>query len=132
MNETILTVLIGVATGSAGYFVTTFWMRPVLRFGEIRQQIASDLVFFANAITSEGLNEELRQRVSDRRAANRRTSADLMACLLTLPFWYRWWLKLRKRDSKIAAEELIGLSNTVDHSTSDTRIAKIKAGLGLP
>ena len=132
MPQMFLAALIGVVTGSIGYFVSTFWMKPILRFGEIRQQIASDLVFFSNAIISDGLNEEMRSRVVDRRVANRRSSADLMACLLSVPFWYRWWLKLRGKDPFIAAQELIGLSNAVDFESSSKRILLIKTKLGLP
>ena len=132
MIEMFFAAIIGVVTGSIGYFVATFWMRPILRFGDIRQQIASDLVFFANAITPEGLNEEMKKRVVDRRIANRRSSADLMACLLTIPCWYRWLINFQKQDPFVAAQQLIGLSNTVDYDNSDKRINIIKEKLNIP
>jgi len=132
MDEKLLASVVGVATGAAGYFFTTFWMKPVLRYGELRQQVLSDLVFFANAIRSDGLGAEMKQRVLDREVSNRRTSADLIACYLVIPFWYRWYLKLRCHNPIEAAHELIGLSNSREFTNADRHIAAIRSKLGLP
>lgn len=65
-------------------------MIPLLRYIEIKHQVTSDLVFYANIFDARGLNEEMqerkRQRQRQRQDNNRRHAADIRACYYRLPF----------------------------------------------
>ena len=131
MNNTLSTALIGVATGAVGYWVTTFWMRPILRYHEIRSQILIDLVFYAQVINADGLNDKMKALYNDRIESNRLRSAELTACTFELPCWYKCWLCLTGSSPEKAASNLIGFSNTTDFDSADKRIELIKKALNI-
>ena len=130
MDEPLLAVLIGVITGTVGYWFTTFWMKPILQYRELRSKVLIDLIFYAQVINADGLNERMKKLYEDRIVANRRLSAELTACLLELPFWYRWWLGLRGHMPERAATGLIGFSNTTDYEAASRRVEGIKIEIG--
>ncbi len=86
MDEKLLAVLIGVVTGTMGYWFTTFWMKPILQYREIRSKVLIDLIFYAQVINADGLNERMQKLYEERVVSNRRLSAELTACFLDLPF----------------------------------------------
>ena len=87
--------LIGVAAGATGFLMATFWFQPILRYRDLKAQILSDLIFYANVIKADDLNEEMKKRGWARVETNRRHSADLAASFHYLP---RLYLRiLRKR-----------------------------------
>ncbi|GIK26404.1 MAG: hypothetical protein BroJett006_26500 [Betaproteobacteria bacterium] len=131
MDDKLLATLIGIGSGFVGYFVTTFWMRPILRYLEIKEQVTSDLIFYSNVINADGLNDMMKKRMWARVEADRRHSADFTACYLNLPCWYRKWLIYRGESPEIASNHLMGLSNTFDHMAAADRVDKIKAALRL-
>jgi len=131
MDARLVALIIGLIAGAVGYLVTTFWMHPILRYLDLRQQVLSDLIFYANVVNADRLNDEMKDRMWKRVEANRRHSADLTACLLGLPSWYKHWLKHRGHDPKDAANNLMGLSNTFDYRDADKRIERIKTALGF-
>jgi hypothetical protein len=53
--------LLSIVAGAGGYLIATFWVRPILRYKDLKYQIASDLVFFANAIELQKLDGSLRE-----------------------------------------------------------------------
>jgi hypothetical protein len=130
-DEKILAGLIGVITGTVGYWFTTFWMRPILQYRELRSKVLISLIFYAQVINAEGLNERLQKLYEDRVTANRQLSAELTACLLELPFWYKWWLSFRGHKPEHAATHLIGFSNTTEYKIASKLIERIKASLGI-
>lgn len=131
VDEKLLAVLIGVITGTVGYWFTTFWMKPILQYRELRSKALIDLIFYAQVINADGLNEKMKKLYEDRVVANRWLSAELTACLLELPFWYKWWLQLRGHLPERAASDLIGFSNTTEYEAASKRIERIKVALGI-
>lgn len=129
MNIELVIALFGVAFGAVGFWVTTFWMQPILRYHAVRNKILSDLVFFAQVTNTQGLNGQMQVLYEKRVVSNRRSSADLTVCLLELPFWYQLWLGIKGCDPEEAAKNLIGLSNTNEFEAAANRIERIKAGL---
>ena len=123
--------LLSIAAGAIGYLIATFWVRPILRYREIKYQAASDLVYFANAIELQKLDGSLREDALSRMEANRRCAADLAAIYDDLPCWYRRWLHRCKEDPKQASSELIGLSNESDIKEAKGRIKNVKESLRL-
>lgn len=131
MDSKLVSVLVGLVGGAVGYLLTIFFMRPILRYGELRQQILSDLIFYAQVVNADGLNEEMKKRYYARVEANRRHSADLTACYFELPWVYRQWLRIKGHCPETASVQLMGFSNTTDYDKADKRIQKIKECLGF-
>lgn len=132
MDTEMLSLIIGLAAGAFGYLVTTFWMQPILLYREIRERVHSNLIFYADVVNAEGLNESMRQRMWERVDANRRHSADLQSIFLLLPIWYRKWISLRAHNPERVANHLMGLSNTFKYDDTAERVKVIRSGLGLP
>lgn len=131
MNEQILTTFIGIATGTIGYWIATFWMQPILRYKELRLRVFSDLIFYANSVIADGMNESVKESCMRRIDSNRRHSAELTACYEILPFWYKFWLKSRGYEVENAARNLIGYSNTPNYDDAVKRVNAIKTALGF-
>jgi hypothetical protein len=130
MDEKLLVMLIGAAAGTVGYWVNTFWMTPILQYRELRMTVFADAIFYAQVVNAEGLNDRMQKLYEDRIVANRRSAADLAACLVELPDWYKWWLRLRGCAPDRAASNLIGYSNTSDYEQAAKVMRAIKKSLG--
>lgn len=130
MDGKLLSVLVGVASGAAGYWISTFWMKPILQYKELRGRVFADSIFYAQVVNVQGLNERMQKLYEERVFANRRSSADLAACIIDLPAWYKWWLRRRGHALKRAASHLIGYSNTSDYEQAAKVMRAIKKSLG--
>jgi hypothetical protein len=131
MEEFWITLL-SIMAGAVGYLIATFWVRPILRYRDIKSQVASDLVCFANAIELQKLDGSFREDTLQRKDANRRRAAELKAVYFELPHWYRLWLKCRGENLGEASSELIGLSNSSSRDEAKDYIQKVKDYLRLP
>lgn len=131
MDEKLFGLVVGLAAGAIGYWFTTFWMKPILQYRELRSKIITDLIYYAQVTTAEGLNESMQKLYEQRVLANRRSAAEMAACLLELPFWYPWWLKWWGRTPHKVVGDLIGFSNTTDHDMADRRKSSIRRSLGI-
>ena len=58
MDDKLISVFVGIVAGAVGYWVTTFWMKPILRYRELRSKVLSDLIYFAQVINADGLNAD--------------------------------------------------------------------------
>ncbi|MGD9730429.1 MAG: hypothetical protein AB7G68_06640 [Nitrospiraceae bacterium] len=131
MDEKLLAVLIGSISGMIGYWFTTFWMKPILSYRELRNRVLVDMIYYAQVINPEGLKERLHDLWEERIESNRKCSAELSACILELPFWYKWWLKCKGHQPERAAVELIGFSNTYQYEAAEKRVERIKKWLKI-
>ena len=131
MDDKLVAVLLGTVAGAAGYWISTFWMKPILQYREIRSKVFSDFIFYAQVINAERLNDRMKKLHEDRTLANRRHSADLAACLTELPRWYKWWLGRKGQSPESAVTNLIGYSNTTEYDAADKKIRAIKKALGF-
>ncbi len=131
MDDNLISLLVGIASGAAGYWISVFWMKPILRYIDLRSEVLSDLIYYAQVTNADGLNELMKKRFLDRVESNRRVSADLYSCILELPYWYLCWLKFKGCDPEAAAQDLIGLSNTTEHAAASKRTELIKKALGI-
>ena len=82
MKEVIV-LLFSLLAGGFGYLIVTFWMNPVLRYLEIRHEVTSGLIFYANVLHEALLNEELLQRANERRVVNRKHASEIAGLLLS-------------------------------------------------
>lgn len=131
MDEKLLAVPLGVISGAIGYWITTFWMRPILQYRELRMKVFADFIFYAQVVNAEGLNDRMQALYEERITSNRRHSADLAACITELPSWYRWWLHRQGQAPEKAASHLIGYSNTTDYEVAAKVMRAIKKTLGF-
>ena len=129
MDEKLVTMFVGIASGAVGYWLTTFWMKPILRFRELRSNILIDLVFYAQVVSADGLNDRMKKLHEERIESNRRHSAELTACLIELPVWYQFWLRKKGYMLERVAQDLIGFSNTKEYEAANKRVERIKAAL---
>ncbi len=113
MDE-FLIVIFSISCGAIGYLIATFWVQSILKYREIKAQIIADLIFYDNAISPVGLNEEMKQRVLDRESSNRKRAAQLTASYISFPRFYRMYLHVVGERPDKATFEFIGLSNTHD------------------
>lgn len=131
MIDKLVPMLAGLVAGVIGYWFTTFWMKPILRYRELRSSILSDFIFYANIINPDGLVDSMHQLFERRVESNRKNSADLTACILELPFWYLWWLRTRGGNPGRAASTLMGYSNNTGYDEAHARMDSIKKDLCL-
>lgn len=131
MDEKLLAVLVGIVAGAVGYWVSTFWMKPILQYRDLRIRVFSDFIFYAQVVNADGLNERMKKLYEDRTFANCRNSADLAANLNDLPRWYKWWLNRMGQSPESAVTNLIGYSNTTDYDAANKRVKAIKVALGF-
>ena len=131
MDENLLAVLLGVFAGAIGYWVTTFWMRPILQYRELRMKVFADFIFYAQVANADGLNDRMKALYEERITSNRRHSADLAACLTELPSWYKWWLNRKRQAPEKAASLLIGYSNTTEYEAAAKVMKAIRKALGF-
>lgn len=132
MDKGLVPILIGLVAGAAGYWITTFWMKPIILYREIRSAVLADFIFFAQVVNAIGLNDRMQRLYDDRIVSNRRHSAELFACLQELPFWYKWWLTRRGQSPQKAARFLIGYSNTTEYDEAERLATAIRKALGVP
>ena len=96
MDINLITALIGIAAGAFGYWFATFAVQPILRFREIRHRIHSEFIYYAQVVNANRLNEEMQALHRERILANRKSSAQLSAAYIELPFWFRRYLNVRR------------------------------------
>ncbi|RFC35077.1 MAG: hypothetical protein DID92_2727744510 [Candidatus Nitrotoga sp. SPKER] len=131
MDEKLLAVLLGIIAGAMGYWITTFWMKPILQYRDLRMKVFADFIFYAQVVNADGLNDRMKELYEERITSNRRHSADLASCLTELPSWYRWWLHRKGQAPEKAASHLIGYSNTTEYETAAKVMSTIKKALGF-
>lgn len=128
--QEITLLIFSLIAGGSGYLIVTFWMNPILRYLQIRHEVTSDLIFYANVMdeSSPLLGDELKQRAKERRVLNRKHASEIAACYYRLPWWYKkYFLKRRNEDPLQASKHLIGFSNSSD----DKHVPALKKVLNL-
>jgi hypothetical protein len=123
--------IIGLFAGGVGYLIVNFWMTPLLKYLEIKHQVTSDLVFYANVINANGMNERMEKLLLERRESNRKHAAEIRASFFRLPKWYRYILCSRNEDPVAASKNLICLSNTHEEDQATKVINTLKKNLNI-
>ena len=131
MDEKLVAAFAGALAGAIGYWISTFWMKPILQYRELRMKVFADFIFYAQVVNADGLSDRMKELYEGRVESNRRNSADLAACLYELPRWYKWRLSQKGQSPDRAVDHLIGFSNTTDYETAEKFIGSIKGALGI-
>lgn len=130
MKELYL-LIISFWVGGAGYLIVTFWMAPILRYLEIRHQVTSALIYYANVFDPEFLNDEMQQRYLDGMSTHRKHAAELTASYYRLPRWFRLKLKFMKENPLEASKNLIGLSNCSKSDQANLHVQALMRNLRI-
>ena len=132
MEPIYIVAIISFAFGVFGYIITQFWLRPILRYRELKRRVASDLAGYVIAETVEGADKKTDRRTKDRPAAIRRHSDELSSSYsYDLPPWYRLVLQRRGESPVEASKHLMKLSNTRNSEHAERQVEKIKAVLKI-
>jgi hypothetical protein len=130
MEPIYIVAMISFAFGAFGYIITQFWLRPILRYRQLKQQVASDLTGYAIAETVDGADKKADRQAKDWLAAIRRHSDELSSSYsYDLPPWYRLVLQRRGESPVEASKHLMKLSNTRNPEHAKGHVEKIKACL---
>lgn len=124
-------LLLSLVTGGCGYLIVTFWMAPILRYLQIRHEVTSDLIFYANVIDLSILDDRLKERHEVGVEAYRRHAAEIAASYYRLPRWYRLLLKRRGEEPVTASKNLIGLSNCAKSADAYPHIRSVMKNLRI-
>ena len=129
--EKIALLLFSLIAGGSGYLIATFWMNPIMRYLQIRHEVTSDLIFYANVMHECLLGDRLQERADERRVSNRKHASEIAACYYRLPWWYKkYFLEKRHEDPLMASKNLIGLSNS-SNETYTGHVSALKSALNL-
>ena len=128
----MLTLAVGIVAGGASFLVVHFWMNPLLRYLNSKHEVTSDLVFYANVINADGLNDRMQELHRERKESNRRHAADIRASYYRLPWWYRWYLGSVEERPVEASKALVGLSNTKEYELANKYVGRLEKCLRIP
>ena len=133
----LLTVNIGLITGSIMYYVTKLFFDPIVRYKEAIYEIDKNLIYYANAkyYKNDGFggldktDSEHNQQMEKGKDVHRISAGHLRAAYCHLPRIYKKILTCSGVNPFAASRELIGLSNTTkspkdERYDPETRIRK--------
>ena len=128
MEPIYIVAIISFFFGVFGYVIVQFWLRPIFRYRQLKQQVASDVKEYARAVSAGGPDKA----ADDRQAALRRHSDELSSSYsYDLPPWYRLVLQRRGESPVEASGYLMKLSNTRNPEHAKAHVEKIRASLKI-
>jgi len=127
----LLILFLSVVIGGISFLVVQFWMNPLLRYLDIKHQVTSDLVFYANVINADGLNEKMQQRHQARQEKNRKHAGEIRASYYRLPWWYKKYLNRKGENPIQASKALVGLSNTKEYDLANKYTERLRKSLRI-
>jgi len=70
MDEKLLAVLLGIVAGAMGYWIATFWIKPILQHRELRMKVFADFIFYGQVVNADGLNDRMKTLYEERITSN--------------------------------------------------------------
>lgn len=147
--EPYLTLIVGALIGVLGFFASTFWIQPIIRYREVKSKIIGWMIYLSDVYEDESddylkeissKNPEVqevlnyaKERMNEKRLECRRLSGKLKGAIIYLPAWYKFFfLKRRRENPNRAKDELIGLANSCDYENTQRCILNIQISLRVP
>ena len=130
MVSTVLPLLGTFAVGIAGWVLTNFAAKEILRFYSLRDRVHEALVYTANVLSPETDNDRYDSAVAELR----RLAAQLTAFKHASSGLTKWFLRRRGYDLETASSRLIGVSNSVSRHDRSLPLQRhgVERGLKLP
>jgi hypothetical protein len=121
----LVSLLASIPLGALGWIATNFVARPILRVYDLRERVWEELLVSANlSIFDAGRYEQTVENL-------RRCAAQASALYVAWPGLLRWVLWTLGFDLQLAAENLLGLSNTCGRDGSGPADYRSQAGRAL-
>lgn len=111
--HSILEIILAVALGAMGYFLTNFWFAPVLRFRALRERIQANQIYYGNILNNPGCDQDGCLEASDMLRKDAAELRALNATLIELPVFRAIARVPRAAKLNEANGCLVGMSNGV-------------------
>ena len=127
MEPIYFVVIISFITGSLGYIIIQFWIRPISGYRKIKNKVALIIKYYSNSKNNEDIDEKIKSQMKEWNKANKQSSVELSASYNEiLPNWYKMLLDSRGESPIDASKHLMILSNTRNYDHMEKHIEKIK------
>ncbi|MDP3745029.1 MAG: hypothetical protein Q8Q76_11935 [Methylotenera sp.] len=62
LQVALVSALAAFALGAIGYWVASFWIQPILFYRQVRFEVFSSFIFYADAVIAEGMNNRTQEK----------------------------------------------------------------------
>jgi hypothetical protein len=132
MEPMYIVAIISFLLGVFGYIITQFWIRPILRYRQIKDRIAADLKWYLEAQKLEIKDKIAQEQFRAKVEIIRGYCTALTDCFsYDLPPWYKLLLESRHESPIDASKHLMALANIRNVEHADRRLEKIKKSLQI-
>ncbi len=132
MEPIYFVVIISFITGSLGYIIIQFWIRPISGYRKIKNKVALTIKYYYNSKNNEDIGEKIKSQMKEWSKANRQNSVELSASYNeNLPNWYKMLLDSRGESPIDASRHLMVLSNIRNYDHAEKHIEGIKKYLKI-
>ena len=129
MKSITIAAIIGFCLGSAGYIIFRFWLLPIRRYQQIKDQIAESIRDHELKLSNE---KTFKLSPDQSKICHKQAVALTDLYYDDLPHWYRMVLNNRKEYPEGASKNLKALaSNNRNPDHARSRIYNIKNNLNL-
>jgi hypothetical protein len=129
MKSITIAAIIGFCLGSAGYIIFRFWLLPIRRYQQIKDQIAESIRDHELKLSNE---KTFKLSPDQSKICYKQAVALTDSYYDDLPHWYRMVLNNRKEYPESASKNLKALaSNNRNPDHARSRIYNIKNNLNL-
>ena len=127
MEPIYVVAIISFISGSFGYIILQFWLRPILGYRKIKHKVALAIKYYYKSKNDKDIGEKIKSQMKEWSKANRQNSVELSASYNeNLPNWYKMLLDSRGESPIDASKHLMILSNTSNYDHAEKHIEKIK------
>ena len=127
MEPIYVVVIISFISGSFGYIILQFWVRPILGYKKIKNKVVLTIKYYYKSKNNKDTGEKTKSQMKEWSKANRQNSVELSASYNeNLPNWYKMLLDSRGESPIDASKHLMILSNTSNYDHAEKHIERIK------
>jgi hypothetical protein len=127
MEPIYFVAIISFVSGSLGYLILRFWIRPILGYKKIKNKVALTIKYYYKSKNNKNIGEKIKSQMKERSKTNRQNSVELSASYNeNLPNWYKMLLDSRGESPIDASKHLMILSNTSNWDHAEKHIEGIK------
>jgi hypothetical protein len=132
MEPIYFVAIISFISGSFGYIILQFWIRPILGYRKIKNKVALTIKYYYKSKDDKDIGEKIKSQMKEWSKANRQNSVELSASYNeNLPNWYKMLLDSRGESPIDASRHLMVLSNIRNYDHAEKHIEGIKKYLKI-
>ncbi|MEA1900295.1 MAG: hypothetical protein U9N47_05955, partial [Thermodesulfobacteriota bacterium] len=132
MEPIYFVAIISFISGSFGYIILQFWVRPILGYRKIKNKVALTIKYYNKSKDDKDIGEKIKSQMKEWSKANRQNSVELSASYNeNLPNWYKMLLDSRGESPIDASRHLMVLSNIRNYYHAEKHIEGIKKYLKI-